>query len=498
MSQSYDLLVGTFNTPQLYTLRFTPPTSPSTSDSTSTSTSTSLASSQESILSPSTSTSNGSLEIIHRAAAIGSHSWLHLTPRKANGTRNLYATAWTEPPSVVAYAVKSATEIELLGRAATQSRSGYVTANHVAVYSAGGATGEVFSINRDTGAFMPPPKTGDKDHRPDGSGSKSLSSSSIEPRPLQTLSFVDSSAQRDDGSVMDFGGLRHGAHSADLSPSGRALYIADIGRNCIWTYSVSPVDGSLTLGEKHISPRPNDGPRHVWPHPTGDHVYCVQEHTSIVDVFSTTGKANSNSDNDDGVHLTHRQAVRIIPPEEDEHDFWADEVRTSLSSSSQPQYLYASTRGLKPDKKGYVAVYKLAPDGTIDENDDEGTRTRTTTTTTTTTRTSSSPVSRSSPVDTRSESNLSDRDTNVSAGEENDLKASYNGLLCMYETPTSGGWANAIQPGPTVGGVEYLVLTDSEEGWVFILGWDGAARKMREVARTKLDDGAGAATAVWL
>ncbi|KAL2413634.1 Muconate cycloisomerase 1 [Exophiala dermatitidis] len=490
MSQSYDLLVGTFNTPQLYTLRFTPPTP--TSDSTSTSTSTSLASSQESILSPSTSTCSGSLEIIHRAAAIGSHSWLHLTPRKANGTRNLYATAWTEPPSVVAYAVKSASEIELLGRAATKSRSGYVTANDVAVYSAGGATGEVFSIDRTTGAFIPPPKTDDNDHRPNGLGTKSVSSSSIEPQPLQTLAFVDSSAQRDNGSVMDFGGLRHGAHSADLSPSGRALYIADIGRNCIWTYSVSPVDGSLTLGEKHISPRPNDGPRHVWPHPTGEHVYCVQEHTSIVDVFSTTSKGNFNESNNDGVYLTHRQAVRIIPPEENEHDFWADEVRTSFSSSSHPEYLYASTRGLKPGKKGYVAVYKLAPDGTIDENnvDDEGTRT---TTTTTTTR-ASSPVSRSSPVDTRS-------DSDVSVEENGGLalpKASYNGLLCMYETPTSGGWANAIQPGPTVGDVEYLALTDSEEGWVFILGWDGAARKMREVARTRLDDGAGAATAAWL
>ena len=44
--------------------------------------------------------------------------------------------------------------------------------------------------------------------------------------------------------------------------------------------------------------------------------------------------------------------------------------------------------------------------------------------------------------------------------------------------------------------MEYLDLTDSEEGFVFVLGWDG--KEVKEVARTKLDDGAGAATAVWL
>jgi carboxy-cis,cis-muconate cyclase len=45
-------------------------------------------------------------------------------------------------------------------------------------------------------------------------------------------------------------------------------------------------------------------------------------------------------------------------------------------------------------------------------------------------------------------------------------------------------------------GKEYIALTDSEEGYVFVLSWDG--EKVEEVARTKLEGGAGAATAVWL
>jgi carboxy-cis,cis-muconate cyclase len=345
---------------------------------------------------------------------------------------------------VVAYAVNSPTDIRLLGSAPTRSRSGYVTASEVALYSAGGATGEVFSLDPETGNVIPPAVS---------NGTTELHSSAQaqpQPQPLQLLSFLDQNAQRDDGSVMDFGGLRHGAHSTDLSPDGKAIYIADIGRNCIWTFSIDPKTGALTLGEKHISPRPTDGPRHVWPHPSGKFVYCLQEHTSMVDVFSTS---------DGGVKLKHEQGVRIIPAEEKEGDYWADEVRTSFSHGNQPKYLYASTRGLKEGKNGYVAVYKLTCEGTID---------------------TSVPPHQSFAKDASGES-------------ESSL---YAGLLYMWETPTSGGWANAVQPGPTVDGIEYLALTDSEQGYVFVLSWDG--KEIKEAARTRLDDGAGAATAVWL
>jgi hypothetical protein len=37
---------------------------------------------------------------------------------------------------------------------------------------------------------------------------------------------------------------------------------------------------------------------------------------------------------------------------------------------------------------------------------------------------------------------------------------------CMWQTPTSGGWANVVQPGATVVGVEDVALMDTEEGLV--------------------------------
>lgn len=422
-AHSFDFLAGTFGTPYLFTLRFSPP---SGGDSKA-----------------------GSLKVLKQHEGLGSHSWLHLNPANASGVRNLYATAWTEPSSLAAYAVHSPTEIELLNTVTTKSRSGYVCASTTHAYSAGGATGEVFGIDGKTGAFTSGTST---NGHVNGSTQSTI-------HPVQNLDFVDTSGQRDNGSTMDFGGLRHGAHSADLSPDGSLLYIADIGRNCIWTYSIKPGQKEhMTLAEKKISPRKHDGPRHVWPHPNGKYVYCLQEHSSVVDVFEVAKSC------DGSVKLLHKQGVRIIPQGLPVGDFWADEVRTSLSDDAEPKYLYASTRGLKEGRKGYVAVYELTTQGLI------------------------------------AGAEIVPEDYSESKEWRDDDQS---GLLCMYETATSGGWANAVQPGPTVDSVEYIAMTDSEEGFVFVLAWDG--KDITEVARVNLNESTessagkhGAATAVWL
>lgn len=191
-------------------------------------------------------------------------------------------------------------------------------------------------------------------------------------------------------------------------------------------------------------------------------MYCLQEHSSIVDVFDVV---KGSGDNRQGVELIHRQGIRIIPQGLDVSEFWADEVRASLTGDgTQPKYLYASTRGLKEGRKGYIAVYALDGDGYV----------------------------------SGAETIANDSQTN---GEPRD--DDQGGLLAMYETATSGGWANAIQPGPTVDGVEYIAMTDSEVGFVFVFGWDG--REIKEVARVHLNEGSelqgkardGAATTVW-
>lgn len=382
-----DFIVGTFNHPSLYTLHFDPSTS--------------------------------KLTLLRDNPAISGHSWLSFSPDK----RFLYATAWTKPkPSVAAYAVKSGgREIQFLNAKHVNALSGYVCANSTHLFSVGGPTGEVFRL--------------------EGDGSIG--------NLVQELDFVSGQGENESekrGEIPhgSFGGLRHGSHSVDLSPDGRALYIADIGRNCIWTYSINTAvkdvtSPPLTLGSKHISPRTGDGPRHTWPHPNGSILYSLQEHTSMVDVFSITSK---------GTTLEHKQGVKIIPTDKDPKLYWADEVRLSTGPDpAHPRYLYASTRGLESHTKGYVAVFSLNPDGTLESDEP----------------------------------------------------------IHIWQTPTSGGLANAIEPAPWQKGqgedIEYAALTDSEEGWVFVLGFDG--KEVREVARLSLgrtEEGevVGVATAVWV
>lgn len=371
-----DFLVGTFNSPFVYTLRFDPP---------------------------------DKLQILHKSPAVGSHSWLALSRPK----RNLYATAWLDDPSVVAYAVQPDHSVKLLNQKLVKSRSGYVAVSPTHLYSAGGSSGEAFRLN-------PNGSIGDL---------------------VQSLDFVDKTSSVDSDTSSDahggFGGLRNGAHSVDLHPDGRALYVADIGRNCVWTFAVDN-NSALHLKDqhKHLSPRSNDGPRHTTPHPSGKYLYSVQEHSGMVDVFALDAS---------GTRLEHIQGVRIMPPDKHESDFWADEVRVSASGSECPKFLYASTRGLKKNIKGYVAVFKLTKEGLID-------------------------------------------------GDAVDI----------FETPTCGGIANAVEPAPletlsSANGpatTEYMALTDSSEGLVLILAFDG--REIKEVARINLGEGEQCATAVWL
>jgi carboxy-cis,cis-muconate cyclase len=384
-----DFIVGTFNHPSLYLLQFHPPTD----------------------------SSPGTLKLVKEHAAIGGHSWLSLSKDK----KNLYCTAWTSKPSIAAYKISSSgRDIQFINAKHVKALSGYVCSNYTHVFSAGGPSGEVFRLEAD-GAIG---------------------------NLVQELDFITGQGENQSekrGAVAhgDFGGLRHGAHSVDLSPDGKALYIADIGRNCIWTYSVLHEkrgidDAPLKLGSKHISPRSHDGPRHTWPHPNGKVLYSLQEHSSMVDVFAVA---------DDGVTLEHRQGGKMLPEGGDCKLFWADEVRYSTGpDAAKPKYLYASNRGLESGTLGYVTVFELDEQGLLKSEQ---------------------------PID-------------------------------IWQTPTSGGLANAIEPAPwrkEFGDVEYLAMCDSEEGIVFILSFDG--KNMSEVARVNLgktEDGKaiGAATPVWL
>lgn len=134
---------------------------------------------------------------------------------------------------------------------------------------------------------------------------------------------------------------------------------------------------------------------------------------------------------------TSDRLITLACPAEDEKLYWADEVRLSLRADN-PSILFASTRGLESGTKGWLAAFALDESGLF-------------------------------------------------ANTES---------LCFWRTPTSGGWANAIEPAPFHQEErEYLALTDSEEGQVMIVAWE--KRQFSLVATAELPEG-GAATSQWL
>lgn len=429
-------LVGTFNTPELFHLYF--------------------------------DANKSTLTLLETYPAHGNHSWLAFDQYR----RNLYATAWTEPSCIASYRVQrkstppsgttcpeyTSISIELLNTAPTRARSGYVAVGRNpenVVYTVGGPTGEVLRLNKDCGSFETSSTCVQELDFIKGHVSNPL------PAKNGVGTLTNGHGHGLEQKILDFGGLRHGSHSIDLSPDGSIAYVADIGRNCIWVYSVCSKDGTLTLSQKSLCTRPNDGPRHVWPHPNGEVVYVLEEHSCFVDVYRVHRPAKSQpicATQDVGsqtmeVQLVWIQGVRIVPAHLSHTLFWADEVR--LSPGERPCHLLASTRGLASDTKGYVALFALDDNGEIVEQ----------------------------------------------KGQRTEEK-----WLDMWQSPASGGWANAIEPchsmlrGPDGKESTYAALTDSDTGSVIVLQVKGD--ELVKVAQLDLGQThgrtRGAATAVWL
>lgn len=158
-AEHHHFLLGTFRSPYLYTIRFTPSTK--------------------------------SLEIVATNDATGGHSWLDLSADK----KHLYCTGWTDPPSLAAYRIlppsteKPYPTTELINTAKPKYLSGYVCSNSEAVFSASGPQGDVFTIDQETGGFE-------------------------QEQSHCTVSFLEGlgADSMKMASEMDFGGLRHGGH----------------------------------------------------------------------------------------------------------------------------------------------------------------------------------------------------------------------------------------------------------------------------------------------
>ncbi len=126
---------------------------------------------------------------------------------------------------------------------------------------------------------------------------------------------------------------------------------------------------------------------------------------------------------------------------DDPHDYRGDTLRLSKTTS----HVFATTRGKDTTVRGHLVAFELSPSGHL-------------------------------------------------AHPEAPPAAT-------YQTPTSGGKANAIEVTAahgrgTPGELDWIVLTDGEEGFVMVLGWDG--REFSEIDRVPLQEGDLASHAIWL
>jgi hypothetical protein len=133
--------------------------------------------------------------------------------------------------------------------------------------------------------------------------------------------------------------------------------------------------------------------------------------------------------------------VNILPPDADSKLYWADgkspstlylpksdRITAEVRTSPIGDVLFASTRGLEPTEKGYLIAV---------------------------------------PLDFRT-----GYITGTPFTPQGKTIEEYP-VLHRWQTPTSGGWANAISVCPKYGrkGEVFLCLTDSEQGWVWALEW---------------------------
>ena len=133
------------------------------------------------------------------------------------------------------------------------------------------------------------------------------------------------------------------AHSVNLDPANRYALVADLGLDKLLAYRFDPAGGTLTPHDPQAAPlAPGSGPRHFAFHPSGRHVYVLNELASTVTVFSYRPDSGS---------LAELQTVTTLPA-----GFEGKSYPAEVVVSADGKFLYASNRG-----HDSIAVFAVDP-----------------------------------------------------------------------------------------------------------------------------------------
>src|SRR5262249_32745422 len=133
------------------------------------------------------------------------------------------------------------------------------------------------------------------------------------------------------------------AHSINLDPDNRYVFVADLGLDNVLIYRLDPANGTLSRNDPPAMVSPGAGPRHFAFHPTGKFAYVINELHNTVTAF--------RYDADKGT-LTKIQTISTLPK-----DFTGRSYTAEVVVHPSGKFLYGSNRG-----HDSIAVFRINPE----------------------------------------------------------------------------------------------------------------------------------------
>ncbi|MFZ5833274.1 MAG: lactonase family protein [Planctomycetota bacterium] len=133
------------------------------------------------------------------------------------------------------------------------------------------------------------------------------------------------------------------AHSANVDPANRFVFIADLGTDKIMVYRLDAAAGKLQPHDPPFaSVEPGSGPRHFTFHPDGKYAYVLNELACTVTVFDYDADAG---------RLTAKQTIGTLP-----EGFSEKNTTSEVLVHPSGKFLYAANRG-----HDSIAIFAVNP-----------------------------------------------------------------------------------------------------------------------------------------
>ncbi|OUT64010.1 MAG: hypothetical protein CBB70_12790 [Planctomycetaceae bacterium TMED10] len=138
------------------------------------------------------------------------------------------------------------------------------------------------------------------------------------------------------------------AHAALFGPSGKRVFVPDLGADRIFSYRADPGAASLTpTAQESVATNAGAGPRHVRFHPNQKWMYGINELTGSITRY--------DFDIDSG-QLTRRETVTTLPA-----DYAGDNGCADLAITPDGRFLYGTNRG-----HDSIAAYRIGKGGLLE------------------------------------------------------------------------------------------------------------------------------------